>query len=104
MTPTLPAGAIVIDPPYPNPAPNGDLYVPITAPAGSTVQMVVYTTAYRKVLEKGYPYGGGSSLLLLELRDQWGSLLPDGLYYLKVTVTDPAGKTLSKIFTLVVRR
>jgi len=68
------------------------------------VDLLVYTTAFRLVGQKNFPHPGGASLFVLEMTDTWGDPLPNGVFYLKVTVTDPSGKKTSKTMTLVVRR
>lgn len=90
--------------PYPNPAPSGMLSLPVTAPLDSQVVMTGYTPSYKKVLEKRFTHPGGSFLYGLDLTDLWGQTLANGVYYLKVELTDPTGRKFIKTLTLVVRR
>lgn len=90
--------------PYPNPAPNGSLDVPVTAPFNTQVRMTGYTTTFKKVLEKNFTHPGGTAFFLLDLIDIWGDPLPNGVFYLKVELMDPSGRKYAKTLTLIVRR
>jgi len=67
---------------YPNPSTTSNLVqvaVPLTA--ASDVTLEVYTTNFRKVIYKDYPQSAIGADLTLELRDDWGGNLANGLYY-----------------------
>jgi hypothetical protein len=56
----------------------------------------VYTTAYRKVKQQSFSYfPAGVTHLSLDLKDDWGTPLANGLYYVQVTV--PGFSTMVKL-------
>lgn len=96
---TTPQSAVTQVVLYPNPADgNGPIYIalPITQP--SEVKIQVFTTAFRKVQEKNYPSQPVGVPIQLELLDQSGAPLANGLYY--VVIQTPVGKTVEKLLIL----
>lgn len=70
---------------YPNPAtgPAVSLKIPpTTAPA---VRVEIFTTAFRKVQDENIPVNAGY-WLSVNLMDEWGRPLANGLYYVVVNV------------------
>jgi len=55
------------------------------------VTLEIFTAAYRKVVTKTYPPTSAGTVLTLDLVDDWGKPLGNGLYYLRVTT--PSGKS-----------
>jgi len=71
---------------YPNPAKSGTTTLQVLgAPTGSAVSVKILTLNFRKVQQEtiSLPLGGKISLAL---KDQWGTPLSNGLYYLLVTL------------------
>ncbi len=102
ITATPPVTTIVIGPPYPNPVFNqGPVYFDAQAPAGSNLTWDVFTTAYRKVTG-GAQALSGKATLSWNLRDGWGGMVANGLYYLRVNVGGPQHKQL--ILKVIVMR
>ncbi len=102
ITPT-PAGGIVIGLPYPNPVFGaGPVSIRLQAPAGSTVKLAVFTTAFRKILDLPNPVQGGNAVLSWDLKDNGGMLVANGLYYVRVEVAGPLKD--SKILKVLVIR
>jgi hypothetical protein len=70
---------------YPNPVTTSSqvsLQVPLTQ--ASEVSVEVYTLSFRKVQQRNFPQVAVGSFLTLELKDQWGNKLANGLYYVFV--------------------
>jgi hypothetical protein len=90
------SGALAI---YPNPAKGPTVtIVPAFYPGVSNVRVEVYTIAFRKVQDTTYlsvPSGTGVALNLV---NEWGNPLANGLYYLEVTTK--SGKSTSKLLIL----
>jgi hypothetical protein len=91
-----------VGPPYPNPAGPGPVTVQVQAPAGSTVEWSVFTTAFRKIVGASQPVPGDHFVLVWDLEDQWRKPVASGLYYLKVQVAGPA--KASKVLRVLVLR
>jgi hypothetical protein len=72
---------------YPNPVfgPVVNLLPPAHS-GGSNVEVEIFTTVFRKVLDKIFPSVPSAEAVTLELKDKWGVPLADGLYYVVVTV------------------
>lgn len=74
---------------YPNPA-KGDrvrLAMPQLKAAGD-VRVLVYTTGYRKTRDLVVPNVQPGMDISLELLDDWGNRLSNGLYFVKVVLPD----------------
>jgi uncharacterized repeat protein (TIGR01451 family) len=102
LTLEVPAGSGIVSTPvvYPNPAGTGTVMVAV--PLGVDAEDVVievYTTAYRKVVSRGFGRtGAGLRRFPLVLRDDRGKALSNGLYHVRVVV---AGKSaLGKLLIL----
>jgi endoglucanase len=99
----LPASGVIIGPPYPNPVLGaGPVSIQIQAPAGSTVEWGVFTTAFRKVLDRSNPIPGNNTALVWNLEDGWGTPVASGLYYLRLQISGPVKAT--KILKILVLR
>jgi hypothetical protein len=87
-TSTPPIITVTVGAPYPDPV-NGPglLSIPVQAPMGSTAHWTVYTTGFRKVYDRRQPIPGNNGILTWDLLDSWGSLVANGLYYIRVQVT-----------------
>jgi uncharacterized repeat protein (TIGR01451 family) len=82
-----------ICPAYPNPVTNNDFVsMCVWVPGASDVEMTVYTTAFRKIYDKKIQVVD-STILTWDLRDQWGTPIANGLYYVRIRVTGPASTT-----------
>jgi len=71
---------------YPNPATGDNTKIQFTLGQPGDVKFLVFTTAFRKVLER--PMGNlpaGLENFSMELKDQRGAALANGIYYLVVT-------------------
>jgi len=86
---------------YPNPAQGPG---PVTmqvglAHSGEWVEMKLYTTAFRKVRDLRLEnLLAGTNNLPLDLNDDWGNPLANGIYF--VVTTTPEGKTVLKLLIL----
>ena len=90
LTPTVTVtpGGPDIGPPivYPNPAPGGDCQVQFTLGNSGDIRFQLFTTAFRKMLDR--PLGtlpAGVYNVNLDLKDEWGSRLANGIYYVVVS-------------------
>lgn len=85
---------------YPNPAFNTGKVSIHLAPCDQTVslELKVFTTAFRKVVDKPFPNGIPSGTCPLELKDDWGVSLANGLYYVVIDV--PEGRAIEKLLIL----
>jgi hypothetical protein len=82
-----------ICPIYPNPVTNDDFVSScIYVPGPSSVELTVYTTAFRKIYDKTIQVSSYGTLTW-DLRDQWGTPVANGLYYVRIRVTGPAPTT-----------
>ena len=75
---------------YPNPARGGDAVELHFAPCatGNRKRVKIFTVAFRKILDKDVPDMPLGTDYSLELRDQQGTPLANGLYYLRVTTSE----------------
>ncbi|HJT24854.1 MAG TPA: T9SS type A sorting domain-containing protein, partial [bacterium] len=71
---------------YPNPAKGVEAVTLHLAPCDTDedVRLKVFTTAFRKVLDSTIPAGTTAGNYPLELKDNWGIPLANGLYYLVI--------------------
>ena len=95
FTPTPPVGVVL----YPNPTDGSGpllISVPLTAPADVNVK--IFTTAFRKVLEQDFPGQPVGVPVSITLNDREGKPLASGLYY--VVVTSPQGRVIGKLLLL----
>ena len=103
LSPTSSPNGVVIGLPYPNPVMgSGPVTVQVQAPAGSTVEWSVFTTAFRKIVDASQTVPGNHFALVWNLEDQWRKPVASGLYYLRVQVTGLA-KTSKVLKVLVLR-
>jgi len=68
---------------FPNPVTSANtvqVAVPLTATSDVTLE--VFTTNFRKVIHHSYPQTYVGTSLSLELNDDWGGRLANGLYYI----------------------
>ena len=86
-TPTVPTH-VIYSPPYPNPVTNGPIQFDLIAPPGGhTIQLDVFTTSFRKVVEHTIKFTGVTTTIQWDLKDRMGVAVADGLYYVRITVT-----------------
>jgi hypothetical protein len=72
---------------YPNPAKGDTVNVLPPTHAGMTdVRVEIFTSAFRKVLDETFASVPPGVAVTVELKDNWGKPLADGLYYVVVTV------------------
>jgi hypothetical protein len=93
--------------PYPNPVSNGPLRIDITTPGSASIEMDVFTTAFRKIVEHTTSAngGGGNGVVTSvewDLRDRTGAMIANGLYYVRLHVSGVEEST--KIFKVLVIR
>jgi hypothetical protein len=96
---------IHFDGPYPNPVTGGVAKIDVTVPGTSTIEMDVFTTAFRKISSNTtMVYGGAGTTTTLQwdLKDKMGNPIADGLYYVRVHVTGVQQSV--KIFKVLVLR
>jgi hypothetical protein len=81
----MPAGPLPIV--FPNPVPTGWVDVLPQAHAGtSDVTVQVRTSTFKPVLTKGFPMVPSGGMVRIDLVDDRGQDLANGLYYLTVTI------------------
>lgn len=85
--------------PYPNPC-RGDQFTLHLSPCdqGREVHIKIFTVVSRKVLDKDIQQVPIGTDLTLELKDNWGRPLANGLYYL--VLDRPEGRTIGKLLIL----
>jgi hypothetical protein len=99
---------VICSPPFPNPATTGPIQINVTTPGNSTIEMDVFSTAFRKIAEHTYMSGGGNSPLGIvtsvqwDLQDKMGMKVADGLYYIRIIVK--GREDTVKIFKVLVLR
>ena len=98
-----PTAALAVSTPfiYPNPGnDSGPVTVAVNiANSGDWAGMKLYTTAYRMVKhEKMENLTAGTNKLALDLNDDWGKPLANGIYY--VVLTTPENKVVLKLLVL----
>lgn len=72
---------------YPNPVTGPTVNVLPPAYTGvSTVEVEIFTTAFRKVQEETFPNVPPGLAVTVQLTDKWGTPLANGLYYVMVIV------------------
>lgn len=73
---------------YPNPLKDqGPLRIFVPFKSTADVKVEVFTTSFRKVLDKKFPAVSPGVSVKLDPIDQWGKSLADGLYYVVVTTS-----------------
>jgi hypothetical protein len=75
----------VVGPAYPNPA-TGPVSFTVLVPGPSTVNVTVFTAAFRKIYQSPVYQVTGSETLGWNLEDNWGHPVADGLYYVRIQV------------------
>jgi hypothetical protein len=79
---------------YPNPWTGGPVHLLVPGTGVATVKVEVFTTAFRKVLVKNFeaiPLGTPGSGPTIDMMDQWGNPLGNGLYYVVVSTVPQSG-------------
>jgi hypothetical protein len=72
---------------FPNPVASGTVAVLPQAHNGAQdVTVCIYTAGYKLVATKRFPMVPTGQLVHVDLVDDWGQELADGVYYLAVTV------------------
>jgi hypothetical protein len=66
----------------------------------STLEMDVFTTAFRKVASVTASVGAGGGTLSWDMKDRMGNPVANGLYYLRIRVSGP--QTATEIFKVLV--
>jgi hypothetical protein len=98
---------VIFSPPYPNPATTGPLQINVTTAGGASIEMEVFTTAFRKISEHSFQAAnngpaGVITAVQWDLRDRMGLQVSDGLYYVRLRVTGRLDAV--KIFKVLVLR
>jgi hypothetical protein len=75
---------------FPNPSSGGPVTLFLSLRSPSDVRVELFTLAFRKVQDRTFNQVPVGTDLILDLRDQWGTPLANGLYY--VVVTTPLGQ------------
>jgi hypothetical protein len=72
---------------YPNPVRVGPAQIQL--PGGITsADVKTFTVAFRKIQDQDYNPVPADGVLTLDLTDQWGNQLANGVYYLKISAGD----------------
>jgi len=81
---------------YPNPAPGPTVNIlPPPYNGLSEVNVKIFTTAFRKVVERTFSSIPSGTAVTLTLTDRWGTPLASGMYY--AVVTTNAGRSTGKL-------
>jgi GH18 family chitinase len=97
-----------VSPPFPNPASTGPVEIDVITPSTASIEMEVFTTAFRKVLTRHYTANastgqlGTVTALQWDLRDMIGKNVSNGLYYVRVNITGI--QSSSKIVKVLILR
>jgi hypothetical protein len=86
FTPT-PILETVVCPAWPNPSAGVPISFCVEVPGPSTVNVDVFTAAFRKIYQSPPYQVTGSATLGWDLRDSWGNPAANGLYYVRVQVS-----------------
>jgi hypothetical protein len=86
FTPT-PILQTVVCPAWPNPSAGVPISFCVQVPGPSTVNVDVFTAAFRKIYQSPSYQVAGSTTLGWDLRDTWGNPAANGLYYVRVQVS-----------------
>jgi GH18 family chitinase len=102
-SPTLtqtPIGTVTDPKLFPNPVLGpGPVTLVLTLPQGGDVKVRIFTAAFRKMLESLHSQvPAGTATFSLEMKDQWGKPLANGIYY--VVVEGPQGRKVLKLLLL----
>ncbi|HTC19808.1 MAG TPA: NHL repeat-containing protein, partial [bacterium] len=103
-TPTnspTPVPVTSVCPPYPNPVSGDQISFCYTVAGPSRIRWKVYTTAFRKILDRDEGITPGGTLVW-NLKDQWEIPVANGLYYLRVEIE--GNQPLSKVLKVIVIR
>jgi len=81
--------------------------IDVTTPGSALIEMDVFTTAFRKIVEHTIPANGGGTNGVVtsvewDLRDRVGASIANGLYYVRLHVSGVQEST--KIFKVLVIR
>ncbi|HTC22073.1 MAG TPA: hypothetical protein VK859_14550, partial [bacterium] len=97
LTPTPGPEKIVI---YPNPGTGTEpVQIVFQSDGSGDVKLFLFTTAFRKVLEENLgPLPAGTQATTLELRDQRGTILANGLYY--VVISQGSKRLVGKLLVI----
>jgi O-glycosyl hydrolase len=99
-TPTI-TTQIIISEPFPNPSSGLPITFNIQVPGQSTVTLDVFTLAFRKIFsETTQTYG--LQTLLWNLKDTSGTLVSNGVYYVRIHVA--GGQSATKILKVLILR
>jgi len=99
-TPTL-SSVVVIAQPFPNPSTGAPISFNISVPGESTVTMDVFTLAFRKIASQTKQIFGEQTFQW-DLKDNSGTQVADGLYYVRIHISGPLSST--KIFKVMILR
>ena len=99
-TPTI-SPDVVISQPYPNPSSGSPITFNVQTPDQSTVTLDVFTLAFRKIYSQT-KQADGPLTFQWDLKDDKGSQVADGLYYVRVHVA--GSKSATKILKVLILR
>jgi len=88
--------------PYPNPSMGDPIKLDVQLSGQSHVKFGVFTPAFRKIWE-GALTASSNQTLEWDLRDKTGTLVADGLYYLRIQVETSSGTFVKIKKVLVIR-
>jgi hypothetical protein len=83
---------------YPNPSNGGSVTLLLSLSQASDVRVQIFTIAFRKVLDEPFQQLPVKANIKLDLKDNWGTPLASGLYY--VVVTTHQERSVSKLLIL----
>jgi len=100
--------SVIYTAPYPNPVTTGPVEIDVTTPGAAVIEMDVFTTSFRKIVEHSFVAGGGNGPLgtvtavQWNLQDKQGMRVANGVYYLRLQISGQPDTV--KIFKVLVLR
>ena len=85
---------------YPNPVTGGQIHLHLLLPKPATVTVEIYTLAFREVRKVVFVDQPVGVDVILDLVDQSGKTLADGLYYITVTNSLSSARKITKLMIL----
>jgi hypothetical protein len=103
-TPTqtaTPTGSINAQPiVYPNPVTGGSVHIHLLLPSSSNITVEIFTSAFRMVRKIFFPAQPVGVDVVVNLTDNSGVSLADGLYYISVSTPLSSSRKITKLLIL----
>jgi hypothetical protein len=99
-TATVPSAPVILAP-YPNPSTGSPIFFPVEVPSLCTVTMDVFTLSFRKIISQTAQVNGVQTLQW-NLMDVSGTLVGNGLYYVRIHIA--GNQSTTKIMKVLILR